>query len=127
MSRPLRRLLYNGEINANVVGGFMRLGQNFLVIHPGYDSQGRRRTNWTQVVYDGVPVWEWKLSAPLDVVLEKFDEDFKTHIGKSPRVLAQSLRQCVAARRARFKDGVTGVEPAPGMQDRQHQGREIPA
>jgi hypothetical protein len=111
----MRRLLHGGALKANQVGAFQRLGVNFQIIHPGYDSQGRRRTHWTQIVYDGVPIWEWKLNAPMETVTALFDADWKRHIGKNKRLLMHALRQTVAARAARFKDGISGVEPAPAL------------
>lgn len=110
---PLSRTpLYGGQIKANVIGGFTRLGVNFKLIHPGYDAQGRRRP-WTQVVYEGVPVWEWKIQAAAPHVIDMFDRDLKATIGRSTKLLTRALKATVKNRTERFKDGVSGVEPAP--------------
>lgn len=124
----MRRPLYGGALKANQVGAFQRLGVNFQIIHPGYDTQGRRRTNWTQVVHDGVPIWEWKLSAPTDTVLAHFDSLWKESIGRNRRLLKSALKQVVNDRRSRFKDGITGVEPAPALvQDGRGPGKAYPS
>ncbi|UTU07895.1 hypothetical protein CcrC1_gp209 [Caulobacter phage C1] len=104
-----------GSLKARVVGTFMRSGQTFNVIHPGYDAQGRRRSTWTQVCVDDVPVWEWKLTAPISTVLENFDRLMSKSIGKDKKLLKAAIRATQNNRRDRFKDGVSGVEPAPSL------------
>ncbi len=104
-----------GGIKAHVVGSFQRHGHTLYVIRPGYDAQGRRRTAWTQVVHDGVPVWEHKLRADLGKVLAKFDDLWRTAIGKNQRLSTDALAQTRQARLRAFKDGQAGVEPAPAL------------
>lgn len=113
----MRRPIYGGAIQANVIGSFVRLGQSFLVIHPGYDAQGRKRTAWKQVVHEDVPIWEHKLEAALPTVLERFSERFVDGIGDDTELLIRALTRCKAARRAAFMDGKSGVEPAPTLHD----------
>ncbi|AXQ69242.1 hypothetical protein HOU02_gp483 [Caulobacter phage CcrBL9] len=104
-----------GGLKARVIGSFMRNGQTFNVIAPGYDSQGRRRQSWTQVCVDDVPVWEWKLKAPVADVLKQFDKLMSKSIGKNKKLLKAAIAQTQANRRSRFRDGVSGVEPAPAL------------
>lgn len=104
-----------GEIKAHVVGSFMRHGVTLYVVRPGYDAQGRSRASWTQVVHDGVPIWEHKLRAPLNKVLAQFDSLWKTAIGQNRRLSAEALVATRAARLRTFKDGMSGVEPAAAV------------
>lgn len=115
--RRRRLILYRGhekgEINANVVGRFIKCGLTLDVIRPGYDAQGRRRLCWTQVVHDGVPIWEFKLTAPIERVLDEFETQWTKTIGRD-KVLAK--RAASATREARlrtWRDGVSGESPAP--------------
>lgn len=107
------RPLYAGALQANEVGAFLKGGFEFAVIHPGYDAQGRRRTGWTQVVHEDVPIWEWKVQAPVKVALIQFDKAWEA-CGR-PEVMAKALQQCKDARRACFQDGKAGESPAPSI------------
>ena len=104
-----------GRVKAHVVGSFMRHGAILYVVRPGYDAQGVRRPSWTQIVHEGVPVWEHKLRAPLSKVLAKFDDLWRTSIGQNRKLSAEALDATRAARLRVFKDGMSGVEPAPAL------------
>ncbi len=104
-----------GSLKATVVGAFQRNGETLMVIRPGYDAQGRRRTTWTQVVYGDVPIWEWKRDAPLPHVLDQFDRLWKQTVGRDVDAARKGLAMTVSNRRTRFRDGVAGVEPAPAL------------
>jgi hypothetical protein len=131
---PTKRLkLYSnhpqGEINASVAGAFIHAKKSFYVIRPGYDAQGRRRENWTQIVFEDVPIWEWKLEAPMSDVIAKFKSLWKSEIGLGgdSRVLAnKSLRMTLTARRASFRDGTSGESPAVSLtRDGRGQGTRL--
>ena len=104
-----------GEIRAHVVGSFMRHGATLYVIRPGYDAQGRSRKSWTQVVHDGVPIWEHKLRAPLNKVLAQFDSLWRSSIGQNRKLSAEALIATKAARQRAYMDGMSGIEPAPAL------------
>lgn len=105
----------SGEIKAHVVGSFMRHGAILYVVRPGYDAQGRSRPSWTQVVHDGVPIWEHKLRADLSKVLAQFDSLWKASIGQNRKLSAEALLATRAARLRTFKDGAAGIEPAAAL------------
>ena len=48
--------IYGGALKANKIGSFVLGGETFHIIRPGYDSQGRRRTTWTQFVHEDIPI-----------------------------------------------------------------------
>ena len=115
-------------MKANKIGSFVMGGETFHVVRPGFDIQGRKRTAWTQVVHEDIPVYESRLDVPLDQVLKRFEEQFDALIGDDRKLLAQALKQTKAEHRKKFKDGVSGVEPAPtSSQDGRATGREYPA
>ena len=60
-------------------------------------------------------MWEHKLRADLGKVLAKFDDLWKSAIGKNARLSADALAQTRQARLRAFKDGLAGVEPAPTL------------
>lgn len=108
--------LYGGEIQANVVGGFVKNGVAFTIIRPGYCIQGRRRPTWTQVVHGDVPVFEVRMQqASIAGITQKFDDRWDALIGADAQFASIVLEACKKARRARFKDGVTGEEFAPSI------------
>lgn len=120
MATPKKSILLypdhpSGSIKANVVGSFMRHGHTLYVIRPGFDAQGRSRKSWTQVVHDGVPIWEHKLKAPLNKVLAQFDSLWRQAIGQNRRLSAEALAATRAARERAYLDGVSGIEPAPAL------------
>lgn len=105
--------MYGGAINANHVGGFVKNGLQFEIVRPGYDCQGRRRQQWTQVIHKGVPVFTVKLIRPISDVIDRFDALWEENIGDDAEILEKVLRSNHAAHMARFRDGVTGETPAP--------------
>lgn len=116
----------DGGLKARVVGAFMRHGETLYVIRPGYDAQGRRRTSWTQVVHEGVPIWEHKLRADLPKILAQFDSLWQAAIGKNRKLSAEALEKTRQARTRAFKDGRSGVEPAPALsRDGRGEGRQV--
>ena len=115
MTAAKTRSLYEGALKGRVVGAFVRLGRDFTVIRPGFDAQGRKRTTWTQVVVDDVPIWEWKITAPLDFVLAKFDSEMKRTIGRDKALFERALQMAQNRRRKVFRDGVAGEAPAPSV------------
>ncbi|USN16230.1 hypothetical protein PAPPERLAPAPP_04890 [Brevundimonas phage vB_BpoS-Papperlapapp] len=127
MSRQAHAL-YAGALKANKIGAFVMGGETFHIIKPGYDSQGRRQTRWTQFVHEDVPIYQVKMDVDLDVAMDRFEAAFKTAIGEDRDLLAKALAGAKASHRARFMDGKTGVEPAPTTtQDGVHAGRRYPA
>lgn len=107
--------LYDGALQANQVGRFARGGATFDIIRPGYDAQGRRRTTWTQFVFEGVPVFEVKRKVNLDVAMEIFDELWAEHIKDEHDLLLQALNSTRKDRLSKFRDGRTGESPAPAL------------
>lgn len=114
-----------GEIKANVVGAFMRSGRHLYVVRPGYDAQGRRRQNWTQIVMDGVPVWEWKRLAPVGDVLDHFDRLWKQHIGSDTTLMRRALKMTKTFRTRIYRDGLAGEEPAPALTSKGGRGEGL--
>lgn len=104
-----------GEIRANRVGAFVKGGESFDVIRPGYDIQGRRRIGWTQVCHGGVPIFDHKLQAPLEVVMERFDRLWAKAVGTDTPILKRALDMTKAARLSRYRDGVTTEGAAPAL------------
>lgn len=104
-----------GALKAQVIGGFMAGGRHLLVIRPGYDAQGRRRSKWTQVVDGDIPIWEFKRQAPLAQVLEHFQGLWKKSFSRNAKLIEQAMEMTKAARRRRFRDGESGVAPAPAL------------
>lgn len=107
--------LFDGEIQANKVGGFIKNGMQFDVIRPGYDAQGRRHKEWTQVAHEGVPVYTVKLSScTMSDFLRRFDVLWDKHFGDGD---PEHVKKCFESNRKshlrRFKDGVTGETIAP--------------
>lgn len=127
MSRQVH-LLYNGQIKANKIGSFVLAGETFHIIRPGYDVQGKRRTTWTQVVHDDVPVFQIKVTTSLEQVIATFEDLFRRKVGDDPTVLARALDASKAEHRKKFMDGKTGEAPAPTKTlDGKHEGRRYPA
>lgn len=105
----------HGEINASTAGAFLHHQHSFHVIRPGYDAQGRRRQGWTQIVYKDVPIWEWKLEAPLTDVIGQFKKLWKESIGGDRTLASKALRMTMKARREKHRDGVSGETPAKAL------------
>ena len=105
-----------GSIKAHVVGGFMRGSRHLLLISPGYDSQGRRRTGWTQVVYGDTPIWEFKRQANSNEVCRQFAKLWDEAFGqRNTPLIEKALQMVVAARNKAWKDGESGMAPAPAI------------
>lgn len=104
-----------GEIDAYVAGAFLHANRSFYVIRPGYDAQGRRRQGWTQVVFEDVPIWEWKLEAPLSDVIGQFKKLWKANIGGDRPLANKALKMTLQARREKHRDGVSGEAPAKAL------------
>jgi hypothetical protein len=127
VSRPVLPL-YEGAIRAHEVGAFVMGGETFHIIRPGYCSQGRRRTTWTQIVHDDVPVFAVKVRTDLAAVIARFEAQWERHIRNDPAILAKALALCKGERRRKFRDGVTGESPAPASKlDSATQGVRYPA
>lgn len=107
--------LHGGAIRANKLGTFVMGGETFHVIRPGYCTQGKRRATWTQIVHEDVPIFEVKLAVELPRVYEQFESQWARTIGKDRDLLARALTACKNERRRKFKDGVSGEAPAPGV------------
>ncbi len=120
--------IYDGVIKANRVGSFVRDGETFDIIRPGFDSQGRSHKTWTQFVHEGVPVYTIKLQANMTEALEQFDAVWEKSISPKPSLLKKALANAKADHKAKFKDGTTGIEPAPAVSvDGRPEGRKYPA
>ncbi|AFU86621.1 hypothetical protein D869_gp293 [Caulobacter phage CcrRogue] len=113
-------LLYDGALEGNCVGRFVRAGQTFDVIRPGYDAQGVKRQTWTQIIHDGVPVFEVKVRTDLDNVIDRFDALWERHIGDDDDLLARALTSVKRERASKFRDGKAGVAPAPTLAHDEH-------
>ncbi|AFO71695.1 hypothetical protein CcrKarma_gp144 [Caulobacter virus Karma] len=109
--------LYDGALTGKLVGRFVRAGQAFDVVRPGFDAQGIKRQTWTQIVHGGVPVFEVKVRTDLDNVIDRFDELWERHIGEDEDLLARALASVKKERTAKFRDGKSGVTPAPTVHD----------
>lgn len=107
--------LYGGAIIAHRVSGFVRAGYSFDVVRPGFDAQGRKRETWTQIVHEGVPVYEVKLKTPLKNVLDRFEQAWDKTIGDDEDLLARALASVKRERNAKFMDGESGEAPAPAL------------
>lgn len=112
MSRDLLPL-HQGAIRANRIGSFVMGGESFHIIRPGYCTQGKRRLKWTQFVHDDVPIFEVKLQVDLDRAIAQFESQWKRTVGDDRELLARALENCKRERRRKFRDGVSGVAPAP--------------
>lgn len=105
--------LYDGAIKAHKVGGFIMGGEMFHIIRPGYDVQGQRRIKWTQFVHEDVPIFQVKTDMRLEDAIAHFTAQFdKTFSGDALAKLPRALKNSKAEHRRKFRDGVTGVEPA---------------
>ncbi|AXQ68730.1 hypothetical protein HOU00_gp395 [Caulobacter phage CcrPW] len=109
--------IYDGAIEANHVGSFVKMGEAFQVIRPGYDAQGNARAAWTQFVHDGIPVFEEKVKGPLSAATRSFDRQWAQFIGDDRDLMLRALEACKKEHRAKFRDGRSGVEPAPTVHD----------
>jgi len=119
--------IYDGAIQARKIGAFVMGGEAFQVIRPGYCAQGKRRTTWTQVVHEDVPVFEVKLDVDLRSALAQFETHWKRTIGSDKVLLGKALAACKAERRRKFRDGVSGETVAPSItRDGQGVGRRYP-
>lgn len=112
---PLYKDHPQGSITASVVGSFMLGRRHLLVVRPGYDAQGRRRQNWTQVVDGDVPIWEFKRTMALPKVLEHFRALWKKSFAGNAALIERSMDAVKASRRKRFRDGMSGMSPAPSL------------
>lgn len=107
--------IYDGAIIANRVGAFVKCGEGFQVIRPGFDSQGAKKSTWTQVIHDSIPIYTHKVSGELSVAMVEFDRQWAIHIGNNLELMKLALDACKKEHRRKFKDGLAGVEPAPTM------------
>lgn len=107
--------IYDGKITANRIGAFISNGLTFDVIRPGYCIQGTRRPSWTQIVYEGVPIFETKTQLSLEAAIEKFDDMWARTIGADKALAQKALAACVKSRLSKFQDGVTAEKPAPSV------------
>lgn len=127
MSREVHPI-YGGAIRANKIGSFVKGGETFHIIRPGYCIQGKRRLTWTQIVHEDVPVFEVKVRADLSVVMDKFDAMWARHIGDDKALLAKALDATKSEHRRKFRDGRTGESPAPSLtRDGRGEGKRYPA
>jgi hypothetical protein len=112
--------LFDGSIKAVRIGSFVRHGFQFEVIRPGYDWQGRRRTAWTQIAHEGVPIFDIKTHMEAGNAIALFDQEWTKSIGRNKKLAKNALKRCKAMRMRCFRDGVTGESPAPSIS---HDGR----
>lgn len=108
-------VLYEGKAQGNGIGGFTHKGFYFDIIRPGLDAQGRKRLTWTQFIYDGIPVFEVKITTDLPTAMKKFDELWGKHIGDDLDLARKALERSKIDRISKFKDGVTGESAAPSV------------
>lgn len=107
--------IFDAALKANRIGGFTKGDEKFDIIRPGYDSQGRRRTTWTQITHDGIPVYTVKMDVDLNAVLKKFNDLWEKSIAPAPEVLKKALKNAKAEARSKFRDGKSGEAPAPAL------------
>lgn len=120
--------LYGGAIRANKLGTFVKNGETFHVIRPGYCSQGKRRLSWTQVVHEDIPVFTIKVRAEMPAVLERFDSLWAKHIGEDKTLTKKALTATKNEHRRKFRDGKSGEAPAPSLnKDGRGEGKRYPA
>jgi hypothetical protein len=112
--------LYDGALEGNCVGRFVRAGLAFDVIRPGFDAQGVKRQTWTQIVHEGVPIYEVKVRTDLDNVIDRFDALWESHIGDDEAFLARALASVKRERVSKFRDGKSGVASAPTLAHDDH-------
>lgn len=119
--------IYDGAIRANKIGSIVKGGETFQIIRPGYCVQGKRRMTWTQVVHEGVPIYEAKVWSDLNTFLDQFDSLWAKHIGSDPELLKKALHRCKEEHRRKFRDGTSGEAPAPSLtRDGRGEGRRYP-
>lgn len=105
--------LYGEAIRANKLGAFVMGGEPFQVIRPGYDIQGRRRTTWTQIIHEDIPIFTARKDAPLREVIAQFESLWSRAIGEDRDLLLRALAACKKEHRRKFRDGESGEAPAP--------------
>lgn len=93
----------------------MRHGVFYYAVRPGFDAQGRKRIQWTQIVADGVPIWEHKRRAEVNEVVDLFDSQWKKAFGSNQRFSTEAVAKTREARMRVFRDGRSGVEPAQSL------------
>lgn len=107
--------LYEGQLMANRVGRIVRAGIEFDIIRPGYDTQGRRRTTWTQFCVEGVSVYEYRKQARLDKAIRQFDKLWAKRIGTNDDLARAAVAAARKERQGKFRNGTSGESPAPAL------------
>lgn len=108
--------LYGGKASGKLIGSLKKGPLEFQIISPGLDIQGRNRLTWTQFCYEGVPVWETKLSSTLKAAIERFDGKWAESFGEKYEYAKKVIEAEVKSRKISFKDGIAGEAPAPSIQ-----------
>uniref|UniRef100_A0AB74UGB2 Uncharacterized protein n=1 Tax=Caulobacter phage BL57 TaxID=3348355 RepID=A0AB74UGB2_9VIRU len=108
-------ILVHGVLEGNCVGRFVRAGLTFDLIRPGFDSQGNKKQTWTQVLHEGVPIYEAKVRTEVENVIDRFDDLWEVHIGEDEDLLKKALAAVKKERASKFMDGKSGVAPAPAL------------
>lgn len=107
--------LFDGAIQANLVGSFMKAGTKFDLIKPGYDSQGEVRRNWMQIVHEGVPIYDQKMQPTVKQTISSFEAQWEKIIGDDMELFARALASVKGERTSKFMDGESGEAPAPSV------------
>ncbi len=125
--KRVNHALFDGAIQANKIGSFVKGGETFHVIRPGYCSQAKRRLKWTQIVHEDVPIFEAKVDVDFKHILAQFDSLWDRTIGEDRDLFQKALANCKRERRRKFKDGKTGETVAPSVtRDGRGAGRRYP-
>lgn len=120
--------IYGGEIKAHTLGSFVMGGEVFHVIRPGYCIQGKRRTAWTQIVHEDIPIYGVRNYTELSAAIAQFEGQWKKYIGDDKVLLGKALASCKKEHRRKFRDGESGEAPAPTVtRDGRGQGKRYPS
>lgn len=120
--------LYGGAIQAHKSGSFVKGGEAFQVISPGYCIQGRRRIDWTQIVHEDIPVFTVKMRCSVAKALKQFDMHWDKAIGKDRDLMQAALAACKKEHRRKFRAEDAGNAPAPtSARDGRRTGLRSPA
>lgn len=118
--------LFAGKVKAKRIGSFVREGFDFDVVRPGVDIQGRNRKTWTQIVWGGYPVWEFKKDASLVPVIERFALLWDACFKDKPDLARKVMQAEIDDRVRHFQDGVKGELIAPASMDGPEDGTRYP-
>lgn len=121
-----RVAIYTDNLFSTLVGQITKFDLTFDIVRPAFDAQGRKR-DWYQFVHDGIPIYENKVAKTVAVAAARFEEIWDQAMGANAALAHKSLEAVKKERRRRFKDGVSGEQPAPSIQVRTPKELKYPA